>query len=331
MQQLSPEGPLLSQTDKVLKKFSPAWLTNKKRKTIRAAYQAEGYFLTAFVSWAAIDRVRGSDAKFSLCRRTAGSAQLLHMKLFVIHYQLNVKCTSRRHIKSLDPVPLPCVSIKAAAIPYRKPEPFQEHRSGGCAGLWAAPVPLKSNSELRVWLGQWQTETTADWFGPEEGERWQINLLSSNSGWRRWRGERRGKLAASVFLWIRCAASDRQRVQSWGKHMFCDDYRCVFSRLQSTGWPVSVGIYEETKCFLRMTHDEVQTILSLLPKTHIEYKSLIIEETLPIIQSLSRKVLFPQVCVCVCYMSVHSCGNTWLEVTLSPHKQTQLSQHNCFA
>lgn len=104
-----------------------------------------------------------------------------------------------------------------------------------------------------------------------------------------------------------------------------------FSRLQSAGWPVSVGICGETKCFLRMTHDEVQTILSLLPKTHIEYKSLIIEETLPIIQSLSRKVLFAQVCVCVCYMSVHSCGNTWLEVTLSPHKQTQLSQHNCFA
>lgn len=140
MQQLSPEGPLLSQTDKVLKKFSPAWLTNKKRKTIRAAYQAEGYFLTAFVSWAAIDRVRGSDAKFSRCRRTAGSAQLLHMKLFVIHYQLNDKCTSRRHIKSLDPVPLPCVSIKAAAIPYRKPEPFQEHWSGGCAGLCSIEI-----------------------------------------------------------------------------------------------------------------------------------------------------------------------------------------------
>lgn len=59
-----------------------------------------------------------------------------HMKLFVIHYQLNDKCTSSRHMEPSDPVPLPCVSIKAGVIPYRKAELFEDHRSGGCAGLW---------------------------------------------------------------------------------------------------------------------------------------------------------------------------------------------------
>lgn len=100
------------------------------------------------------------------------------------------------HIKSLDPAQLPCVSIKTRAIPYRKPEPFEVHWLGGCAGLWAAPVPLKSNCELRVWLGQWQTETVVDWFGLEEGERWQINLLSLDSDLRQW-GEGR---TSGLFL-----------------------------------------------------------------------------------------------------------------------------------
>lgn len=126
---------------------------------------------------------------------TFTEAQSLYMKLFVIHYQLNDKCTFRGHIKSLDLVPLPCVSIKTRAIPYRGSQPFEDHWLGGCVGLWAVPVPLKSNSELRVWLGQWQTESTVDWFGPEEGERWQINLLSLHSDLR-WCGE--GKMRAKL-------------------------------------------------------------------------------------------------------------------------------------
>lgn len=109
-------------------------------------------------------------------------------------------------------MPLPCVSIKTRAIPYRKPEPFEVHWLGGCAGLWAAPVPLKSNSELRVWLGQWQTETMVDWFGPEEGERWQINLLSLDSDLRqRGEGKTREKVVCFFKLhWLYFAADEEK-------------------------------------------------------------------------------------------------------------------------
>lgn len=58
-----------------------------------------------------------NEAALDLFLDTKSSAQSLYMKLFVVHYKPNDKCTSRGHIKSLDPVPLPCVSIKTRAIP----------------------------------------------------------------------------------------------------------------------------------------------------------------------------------------------------------------------